>query len=222
MGVITVVGLLLLLLWYGSNVLLLVFAGLLLAVFLRSLSDWVSRHTPLSDGWALVLVVLGLVALIALAVSFFAPSVTTQAQQLAQGLPQAAQQARQYVTQLPFGQQVLAQAPQAPQAPQLVPQSTNVLGRVTGVFSTALGVLANIVIIVFVGIYVAADPGLYRRGLVRLVPQRKRARAQKVLDVLGYTLRWWLVGRFAIMVVNGTLTALALWWLGVPLPFLNG
>jgi predicted PurR-regulated permease PerM len=60
-GITTSAALLLLLLWYAVDVLLLAFAGILLAIFLRGLSDWVSEHTPLSGGWSLAVVTLGLI-----------------------------------------------------------------------------------------------------------------------------------------------------------------
>ncbi len=53
-----------LLLWYAIDVLLLVFAGILLAIFLRGLSDKLSERTGLSGGWSLAVVVLALVAII--------------------------------------------------------------------------------------------------------------------------------------------------------------
>lgn len=40
-------------LWYGSDVILLIFAGFLLAIFLRSLSEILTKYTRLSDSWAL-------------------------------------------------------------------------------------------------------------------------------------------------------------------------
>jgi predicted PurR-regulated permease PerM len=54
---------LLLLLWYTVEVLLLVFAGVLLAVFLRSLSDGLSHYTPLRGNSALLVVVITLVTI---------------------------------------------------------------------------------------------------------------------------------------------------------------
>ena len=50
-----------LLLWYTVDVFLLIFAGILLAIFLRALSDWLSEHSPLSGGWSLAVVVLVLI-----------------------------------------------------------------------------------------------------------------------------------------------------------------
>src|SRR5438270_6060837 len=45
------------LMWRGVNVLLLTFAGVLFAVFLSALSDWLSKRTGLSYLWSLVVVV---------------------------------------------------------------------------------------------------------------------------------------------------------------------
>src|SRR3954452_9846232 len=47
-------------LWRGTHVLLQAFAGMLFAVFLSALSDWLSKHTHLSYGWSLTVVVSGL------------------------------------------------------------------------------------------------------------------------------------------------------------------
>ena len=77
----TVIGLviaavtLLMFLWYAVDVLLLIFAGVLLAVFLRGLSDWVSRHTPLPGGWALAAVILALIGVVAAGAWLIAPDV---------------------------------------------------------------------------------------------------------------------------------------------------
>jgi len=98
----------------------------------------------------------------------------------------------------------------------------SVFSRVTGVASGVLGVLVNIVVIVTVGIYLAAEPRTYRRGLLHLVPPRHRTRAREVLGELDTTLGRWLIGRLVLMFVNGCLTALGLWFLGVPLALTLG
>lgn len=218
-GVVITAVLAVLLIWYGAEVLLLVFAGLLFAVFLYSLSMFVQEYTSLKNGGAL-LVVLGLLASGTILGSWLlAPSIVQQVNELTQRLPQAVARARQQVAEYPLAQQILSQVPALQ---QLFPQSGGVFARMTGMVSTVLGVMVNIVIILFIGIYLAVNPGLYRRGVVRLVPQRKRARAQEVLDTLAYTLRWWLIGRFTVMTLNGAFTAIGLWLLGIPLPLVLG
>jgi predicted PurR-regulated permease PerM len=78
------------------------------------------------------------------------------------------------------------------------------------------------VIVVFVGLYVAADPDVYARGLVRLVPMPRRRRAREVLEALARTLRRWLVGKLLGMAVIAVATWAGLSLAGVPLALVLG
>jgi predicted PurR-regulated permease PerM len=68
-----------------------------------------------------------------------------------------------------------------------------------------------------VGLYLAAEPELYRKGVLHLVPKKKRERAQEVLNTVGYTLRWWLLGQLVAMSFVFALSWAGLAALGVPL-----
>lgn len=218
-GVVALVTLLLLLLWYAVDVLLLAFAGVLLAVFLRSLSGWLAGKTKLPAGASLALVVLALAAAIGGSAWLLAPRVGAQADQLAVQLPEALARLEERVGHYEWGRRLLRQAPNAG---EMLFSRGNVLSRVTGVFSTTLGIFTNFVIILFVGLYLAAQPRLYAEGLVRLVPSDGRGRAREVLSAVGEALRRWLLGRVALMLANGVLTALGLWLLGMPLALTLG
>lgn len=195
--------------WYASEVLLLAFAGVLLAVGLRGLSDWVHRHTRLARGWSLLLIIVAIVALIALTLALFAASLADQVSQLTEQLPQILDQLRQRAQELPGSQQLTGQLSGGG-------GQGGVFQAIGTFFSTSLGALANVAIILFLGVYFAAEPDLYLNGIVRLVPQPRRARAREVLQTLGYTLRWWLVGQLLTMTVVGVLTTVGLLLLGVP------
>jgi predicted PurR-regulated permease PerM len=93
---------------------------------------------------------------------------------------------------------------------------------VAGIFSGVVGAITNLVLVLFVGLYLAFAPRLYVDGFVRLLPAGSRGRVHDVLEVLGRVLRRWLLGRLSVMAVNGTLTALGLWFLGIPLPAMLG
>jgi len=90
------------------------------------------------------------------------------------------------------------------------------------ILSTTLGLVANVGIILFVGIFMAVDPKLYRDGFARLFPLDRRSRAKDVLDEMGDTLFSWLLGRFMTMAITGTGTAVALLVLGVPMAITVG
>jgi predicted PurR-regulated permease PerM len=89
-------------------------------------------------------------------------------------------------------------------------------------FSGVVGAFGNVLIILFVGIYFAAQPYTYIDGFVLLVPHHKRTRAREVLSEIGRTLSKWLLGKFASMVLVGTLSATGLALLGVPLALILG
>ncbi|MGH8594307.1 MAG: hypothetical protein ACREV3_10745 [Gammaproteobacteria bacterium] len=55
-GIVVAIVVLLALLWFVVDVLLLAFAGILLAIVLRTPADWLSRHSPLSPGWSVAIV----------------------------------------------------------------------------------------------------------------------------------------------------------------------
>ncbi len=74
------------------------------------------------------------------------------------------------------------------------------------VISSTLAVFAGIVLVLFLAIYLAIDPTIYRRGVLRLVPKPRRARADKMLGAIAGTLRKWLVTQLIAMVVIGVVT----------------
>jgi len=218
-GIAASVAVLAFLLWYVVSGLLLIFASILLAIFLRSLSDRVSAHTPLSEGGSLAVVILFLVGLLGLAVWLFAPRVAAQADQLIQRLPRAVERLEKLVERYTWVEQVLTQTPKAA---EWISGRPHVLAKATGAVSVTLNALVDVVIVLLVGFYLAANPDLYVNGLVRLLPSEKRGRAREILNVIEHTLQRWLLGRFLLMTMNGGLTALGLWLLGVPLALTLG
>lgn len=217
--IITSVILLLLLLWYAVDVLLLAFAGLLLAIFLRGLSDEVSSRTALSDGWALALVTVVLVLGLVLGGWLLAPDIADQIEELRRSLPQSVQQLAQRIERYAWGRQLLAQLPDTN---ELMSDKAKILTRFTGIFSSTLGVFANFIIFISLGLYLAAAPQIYTSGLIKLVPISRRPRAREIGEEIGSVLRWWLIGQVGAMIVIGLLTATGLWLLGVPLALTLG
>jgi predicted PurR-regulated permease PerM len=90
------------------------------------------------------------------------------------------------------------------------------IGSIAGYSGAVLTGLANAVLVIFAGLYLAVDPSLYRRGLVALLPPRHRATAEDALTSTGRALRLWLLGQLVAMILVGVLTTLGLWLIGVP------
>ena len=215
------VGAVLLFLVKASSVLLLFFAGVVLALFLGGLAGFIRDHTPLSRGWALGLVVVLVIGFF-VGIGFVAgPSIADQLDELTQTIPTSLEDVRSRLGQYEWGQWLLTNAP-LPEEMARSSSNSDIVGQITGVFSTALGGLANVLVILVVGLYLAVAPKLYVNGVLHLVPQRRRERAGEVIRAMGRAVQRWLAGRLASMAVVGLLTGVGLWILGVPLALTLG
>lgn len=197
-------------LWQIAHVLLLLFLGALLAVFVRALADLLSARTALPQGTALLLVGAALVVLAGLGGWLFGAQIAQQAGRLVQELQASAQQLRQYE----WGRFILENAPQFGED---IAQRGGIFAQLTGAVSVVAGVLTNIVLVIFIGVFLTYRPATYERAVVLLVPERRRARAREVLRAVGRALRRWLLAQFLAMIAVGLLTTLGLMLLGMPL-----
>jgi len=201
------------------HVLLALFAGVLMAVFLVHLYRLVARWTGLSDRIAFALVVLVLLAVSVGGAIGMGSRIVSQSTELTGLLPEAWAQFQQRLEDHPWGRTLLNQLD------QLEGGSTSgfQLVRAAGNYaSVTLGILASVVVILFVGLYLAYEPGVYVEGAVQLVPPRHRARMREVLQTLGHTLWNWLIGRFIGMAIVWALTTIGLALIGVPLALTLG
>lgn len=80
------------------------------------------------------------------------------------------------------------------------------VGRVTSVLSSALGAIAGGLLILVIGIFIAAEPRLYDRGVAWMLPSTHRHTFYEVSDKVAYTLRRLLFGRIVGMLVEGIFT----------------
>ena len=88
--------------------------------------------------------------------------------------------------------------------------------------SSTATVLAGLVIVIFLAVYVGAEPKLYHDGLMHLFPHRARKRAGEVLSEIAIVLRKWLVTQLIAMVAIGTITTVILLLLDVKAAFALG
>jgi predicted PurR-regulated permease PerM len=214
-GLVTIVVLLSLLLWYAADIFLLFFAGVLLAVALRSLADALARRAPISSGWSLAIVVLIFSALVVMIAWLYGPQIVQGIYDFARGLPSAVRSIERYLLGFGWGQQLLESLANVPWATV----GQDILKRLVGIFSTALPAIAGIFVVLFLGLYLSAEPKLYINGFLRLVPIARRQRAADVAHQLGYVLKWFLVGRILSMAVLFVLTWIGLFFLNVPYAF---
>lgn len=201
------------LLWRLSHLVMVVFGAVVVAVMLHTLVTQTVKLTRMSQGIALAVVLIALVIAFALSMWLFGAQIAGEMDSLKQSLPNA----------WAHFQSWLATSPVGPAVQQLTEQGQAELGNLTTTLGSlaisASGNLTQLVLMVAGGIYLAAQPDLYRRGLLKLFPADRRALVGDALDVSGHALKAWLLGQIVAMAVVGVLTGLGLWMLGVPAAF---
>lgn len=218
-AVVALVGLTVLLFLKTREVFLLIFAGLLLAIFLHSVSRWISQKTGLSQRWALAATGIGLTLLILGIVWVSAPQFADQTNQLARRLPQAVEQLQRQLLQYEWARTLFDEEGQLQ---KFIPKGSKAVRTATGIFSSTFGALGNCVIVLAVGVFIAINPGIYISGMVKLVSVQKRSRAREVLQASGAALESWLLAKIVAMTVIGVLTTSGLWLIGVDLALVLG
>jgi predicted PurR-regulated permease PerM len=203
----------------AADALLLIFACILFSILLYKLSALLHQRTGIKRNISLVIVVLLLTAIFGLGGWAMAPQISEQSGQLAKEIPAAVERLQAEVTQHPLLKRLVAELP-PPE--DIVKQMGSLVPNAGLFFSGVIGALGNIVIIIFVGIYFAASPGVYTGGFIRLVPQQKRGRAREVMQEMGDNLSSWLLGKAVSMLIVGVTTAIGLSLLGVPLALILG
>jgi predicted PurR-regulated permease PerM len=207
--------------YFVFDIILLIFAAALLAIFLHGLADILRRWVPLSEGWLVIIVAALLVVVIAGAVALLAPSVAEQVRVLRVEIPQSAKQVGDFLSRFSWGQTLLAQLPSVDEVIAKI-DAASMLTRVGGFFSSTLGALGNVFVTILLAIYLASEPAFYSKGLIRFFPLSKRERAGEIIDAVYETLRWWLIGKAGSMIFIGVLTWIGLSIIGVPLALTLG
>jgi len=200
-------------LWLISDILLLIFAAVLLAVLLSFLADLITRYTPIPRRWSLSVTVVLVAVLVIGFLGLFGAQIGGQITQVVEKLPQAINAA---------GARLDISDATGRIEEALASGSGRLLSRLAGLGSTVVGALANLALVVVAAIYLAAEPTLYRRGAVQLLPPSQHDRILDAMDVSGNALRLWFGGQLITMTLVGVASAMAYWWVGLPSPLALG
>lgn len=207
-GIVAATVTLIILFWYIVDVLLLVFGAVLFAIVLRAPTDWLSRHTFLSPRWSLAVVLALLAALLVLGGVLFGNALADQVNQLIQRVPEIIDKIAAGLARYSW---LLRRV-----VPGGLGGESEFIGKGLQAITTTFGAIAGLVIALLMGVFFAAQPDLYVRGFLRLLPQHRRGRVHEVMAAIGQVLRRWLVGQLVLMLFVGTLTTAGLWLLEVP------
>ena len=194
--------------------LLLIIGCAIFAVFLDGGARSLGRFLPIPRGWRLLLTILLGFGFIGWVVWFAGTTIAAQFEAL-----------RLVVTaQFDKLMQTAAGLGLVPKGPptNLGSQLLGSVGRLTSAVGSVLGAVTSIIAMIVIGIFLAAEPRLYDRGIAWMLPLRHRARFYRIADHVGFTLRRLLFGRLVGMIFEGVFTWFMLMIGGVPMAALLG
>lgn len=193
--------LLLLLAWQLTQVLLLAFTAVLVAVGLSSLTSFVERHTSLHRGVSLTIVVLALAGGFGAFIIFIGAELRSQLTLFAAELPRVVE-----TIAAKFGLEL--EGSEGWQA--------SVAAYTAGFVADTAAAVASALVVLAAGIYLAAEPRKYLDGALMIIPKASRQRCRSILLEIAHDLRKWLVAQLLTMLFIGVMTGAMLYALGVP------
>ena len=200
--------------WLAQPILLII-GGMVFAAMLDGGARLLGRILPIPRGFRLAIVMLA-------AVAFLYWTAALTGTQLAQ---QAAALQTIIENQLIWLEQKAREMGFAISAADVKGISSQILGsvgRVTAAVSSAVGTITNMVMMLVLAIFIAAEPRLYERGIAWMLPLGAREHFYGTCSKIGFTLRRLMAGRLLGMAIEGVGTWMLLALGGVPMAALLG
>jgi predicted PurR-regulated permease PerM len=228
--------------WTFAATLFLIFAGVLLAVALNAMTNLLGHVVKLAHALRLTIVCLVLAALLSGVVFLGGATIAEQATVLSNTIKSQLVNVKAFLERngidtsyLDFG------SPAAPPADSSTPTTPGAAAThsfpsagalassggaiVSQTFKVLLGtvsVVGNFFIVLFLGLAFAAQPSVYRNGLLFIMPARHRARATIIVDRIGDTLERWLIAQIVTMAAVFFVTWVGLAIIGIDSSFILG
>jgi len=211
-------------LWEIRQILLLVFAAVVLANSLNLLAQWLQKKGLRRSG-AILLSVLFMLLVTVMFVWLIVPPFTRQFQELfvllPKGTDQLNNQMEQWVNRIPSQFK-----PYVPSVDNLIQQAQPFVNRLlsssVAFFSTSLGGILNFLLIIVWGLMLLVNPLAYRQGFIRVFPSFYRRRIDTILLECEVALGRWIIGALISMGVVAVFSTIGLIIIGVPAALAQG
>ncbi|MGE3690153.1 MAG: AI-2E family transporter [Novosphingobium sp.] len=198
-----------------AEALLIIFGGMVFAALIDGGARLVGRVLPIGRGWRVAIVLLLAAAFLGWVGMFAGTQIAEQAAELPATV---LEQTLRFLSWL--RSQGFAIRPDDVQG--IAEKAIGGVAEVTRAVGGIIGAATTVFLIVVLGIYLAAEPRLYQRGLGWMLPLDRRTHFQGTAVLMGSSLRRLLAGRLLGMTVEGLFTWLMLELYGVPMAALLG
>ncbi|HEX6335048.1 MAG TPA: AI-2E family transporter [Flavisolibacter sp.] len=209
-GILALTVILILLVRATFNVLLLVLAGVLIAVYFRTLAAFIARKTKIREGASLAISILASIIIMLLLFWMMGAKVVQQFTELRETLPGMVDNFKAKLGQSMMGRKVVEylSSPDTQRNAQAIAQTF---------FRSTFGIIGDLYVVLFLGVFFTVSPRIYKNGIVQMVPPSGRDKATDVMGRVGVNLQKWLMGQLFAMIVVFILTASGLLIIGVPM-----
>jgi predicted PurR-regulated permease PerM len=233
---------LLLFTWYFAATLFLIFAGMLLGVALNAMTNMLGRVVRLPHSLRLTIVCLVLAGLLSGVVFLGGATIAQQATALSGTIKSQLVGVKAFLERngidtsyFDLGNPAAAPgASSTPETPGAAPTHTlpspgafassggAIISQTFKLLLGTVSAVGNFFIVLFLGLAFAAQPSVYRKGLLFMAPVRHRARATVIVDHIGETLERWLIAQMVTMFAVFFVTSIGLAIIGIQSSFILG
>ncbi len=228
--------------WHFAATLFLIFAGMLLGVALNAVTNMLGRVVNLAHSLRLTIVCLVLAGLLSGVVFLGGATIAEQATALSGTIKSQLVGVKAFLDRNgvdtsyfelgnPAAPPTDSSTPATSGAPAThnLPSAGAIASGGGAIVSQTLKLLlgtvsavGNFFIVLFLGLTFAAQPSVYRKGLLFMAPIRHRARATAIVDRISETLERWLIAQIITMFAVFVVTWIGLAIIGVQSSFILG
>jgi predicted PurR-regulated permease PerM len=199
-----------------SQLWIMLFAALIVAVMIRSAADPIERYARAPSGVAVGLAVLLILGGLGGLFYIFGSQLSAQAADLARRLPLGWERVQSVIANQPWGPDLMGRLEQSGG------YADRALTWAQSFAMTTAAALTGLLLVFVAGVYLALSPGKAREGLLGLMPRDRRPRLREVMNACGAALKGWLRAQLLAMTLVGLLTGVGLALIGVPSPVALG
>lgn len=196
-------------LFRAGDLLILAFGSILGAIVIHAIADLYADHLPLGPRRSLTLSIATVLAVLGFLAWLFGVAFRQQLNTLVTQLPILLDQLAGWASQSPVGEKIV-------DAVRVAYAGSRVAQDISGIVSGAGEFILNCLLLLVGALFFAADPKVYERGFLLLIPRSMRPALEDALFDTGSTLRLWLRAQLIQMTTMGVLVGIGLGIAGVP------
>ena len=195
--------------YLSLDLLILAFGSMLGAITIHALADLYEHRLHVPKRAAVPMGMLSVVAAVAFLVWLVAWQFGEQINTLVTALPGLLQKLEHSMSQSPVGAKIV-------DAVTAAFAGSRIAKDAAGLLKGSVELLLNFILLIVGALFLAADPGIYKRGFLLLIPQSKRAAFSDAMEDTADTLRLWLRAQLIQMTTMGVMVGVGLAIADVP------